>query len=531
MAESLSWSYLEGLRGVELHRLYKSPPSALAIFRKVLSGLAKHFVMSMLYSPRPVSLSEFELMVKNSSTVERLHAIDELRLYHIIKDVGLKTGKAVALVPDFARSLRQVLGGGGTGHSFGQVVTPPESERVPIEELDEFARTEWEGILGFMVNASHLAELQKPGEEMSQPSQSVIQLLKYGNLIAITGTSSRGQSARVTKDGFTFVLKDVNTQVWTLLFLYVESADQNGIDKIEVLSFIFFIASLELGLAYSLSTLTEVQREILSDFLNLGIVYQPEENSTFFYPTRLATTLTSSNSSAISNTSQTLGSSLQTGSAQSSAHNTQSGSGYIVIETNFRVYAYTSSPLQIALLNLFINLRSRHPNMVTGKMTKMSVQRAIKLGITSQQIISYLTSHAHPQMRRSASAEYANDMSRYLARKAAQGDDEFKLDDTSNPEPVFMPVPSTICNQITLWQIERDRIKATQGYLLQDFNNQADYNATWKHADETGVLVWRSKDKIPLQEKKIFVNRIDGVSAFIAERKERFKNNASSSMG
>lgn len=519
MVESFSWSYLEGLRGVELHRLYKSPPSALAVFRKVLSGLAKHFVMSMLYNPRPLSLSEFELMVKNSSTIERLKAIEQLRKYHIIKDVGLTTGKAIALVPDFARSLRQVLGGGGKGHSFGQVTTPPPLERVPIEELDDFARVEWEGILGFMVNASRLAELQRPGEEMAQPSQTVIELLRHGELIRLHGTSSRGQSGTVTEDGFTFVLKDVNTQVWTLLFLYVENAEKKGMDKIEVLSFIFFIASLELGLAYSMSTLTDVQREILWDFLNLGIVYLPDEDSKYFYPTRLATTLTSSNSSAISNASKTLGSSLQ------------SSGGYIVIETNFRVYAYTSSPLQIALLNLFINLRSRHPNMVTGKMTKLSVQKAIRSGITAQQIISYLTSHAHPQMRRAASAEYANDMSRYLARKAAQGDDEFALADSSNPEPVFMPVPSTICNQITLWQMERDRIKATQGYLLQDFTNQTDYNATWRHADETGVLVWRSRDKIPLQEKKIFVNRIEGVSAFIAERKERMKNNSAASAG
>lgn len=521
MAEAAqSWDYLESLQGVELHRLYRSPPSALAVFRKLLSGLAKHFVMSMLYSPRPTPLSEFELMVKASHVKERQIAIDQLRRYHIIKDIGLKSGKAIALVPDFAKSLRQVLVGGGQGYSFGKVVEPSASEVVAIDELDDYARLQWEGILGFMVGSSTLSELQEPGEELAPPSQGVIELLKAGQLIDIQGTMSRGQSARITKDGFAFVLKDVNTQVWSLLFLYVESADVLGMDKIDVLSFIFFIASLELGLAYSTSSLTKTQQQMLRDLLSLGIVYQRDESSKFFYPTRLATTLTSSSTTTLSTTSHTLGSSLQTSSALSDAHNTSPhqtpGSGFIILETNYRMYAYTSSPLQIALLSIFTALRSRHSNLVTGKMTKLSVQRAIQQGITAEQIISYLASHAHPQMRRAAIAEFVREQSRKAAALAAvdpnDPDSIAVVDENEKPQII----PRTITDQINLWHMERDRIRSSTGYLLKDFQSQLEYLEPCRYADETGVLVWKDDKK-----RFFFVNRIEGVQAFMKERRER----------
>ncbi|KAK5942415.1 RNA polymerase II transcription factor B 52 kDa subunit [Knufia obscura] len=519
MAESLqSWGYLEELQGVELQKLYKSPPSALAIFRKLLSGLSKHFVMSMLYCPRPTPLAEFELMVKASHAKDRQMALDQLRRYHIMRETTLKSGKALTLVPEFAKSLRQVLGGGGSGYSFGQVITPPSSEAVSVEDLDDYARQQWEGILGYMVGSSNLAELQQPGEELVPPSQGVIELLKAGSLITVHGTASRGQIPTITKDGFAFVLKDVNTQIWALLFLYVDNADAFEMDKIEVLSFIFFVASLELGLAYSTSTLTKTEKQILQDLLGLGIVYQPNPTAPYFYPTRLATTLTSSSTTALTTASQTLGSSLQPNSDLSAVHNTSPhqtpGSGFIIIETNFRLYAYTSSSLQIALLSLFIALRSRHPNMVTGKMTKQSVQRAIQTGITAEQIISYLATHAHPQMKRYAAAELSRNQARQVALNASSAG--VTPEATANATLQLKVIPDTIMDQISLWQMERDRITSNVGFLLKDFSSQSEYADICRYADETGVLLW-SDDK----RRCFFVTRVEGVQSFIKERRVR----------
>ncbi|KAL9629632.1 MAG: hypothetical protein Q9164_006794, partial [Protoblastenia rupestris] len=199
-------------------------------------------------------------------------------------------------------------------------------------------------------------------------------------------------------------------------------------DEVEVLSFLFMLGSLELGLPYSKANLTDTQLQMLQDLGDYGIIYQPSAlTANVFYPTRLATSLTSDINGLRS-------SSL----ASASDHNR----GYIVIETNYRIYAYTSSNLQIAILSLFARLITQYPNMVAGKITRESIRRAVSMGITSDQIISYLTTHAHPQMHNKNSTI----------------------------------LPPTVVDQIRLWQLEGDRMKATVGFLFKDFNSQAEYD-------------------------------------------------------
>ncbi|SLM39075.1 tfiih and nucleotide excision repair factor 3 complexes subunit, partial [Lasallia pustulata] len=80
---------------------------------------------------------------------------------------------------------------------------------MTISELDDYSHDRWEGILGFMVNSS---EVLLEGEEpATPPSQFVIKLLQGGGLIDVSGTASRGQTATVTREGFAFVLQDINT--------------------------------------------------------------------------------------------------------------------------------------------------------------------------------------------------------------------------------------------------------------------------------------------------------------------------------
>ena len=56
-----------------------------------------------------------------------------------------------------------------------------------------------------------------------------------------------------------------------------------------------------------------------------------------------------------------------------------------MLETNFKVYAYTANPLQIAVLNLFVHLKARFPNFVTGQITRESIRRGLTNGITANQ--------------------------------------------------------------------------------------------------------------------------------------------------
>lgn len=226
------------------------------------------------------------------------------------------------------------------------------------------------------------------------------------------------------------------------------------------------LGSLELGLAYSKAHLTDTQSQMLQDLGDFGIVHVPSPKSSIFYPTRLATTLTSDTSG------------LRSSFSTSTSHNK---SGFIVIETNYRVYAYTSSNLQIAILQLFARLQTRYPNMVAGKITRESIRKAVAIGITSDQIISYLTTHAHPQMQKNSTI-----------------------------------VPPTVVDQIRLWQLEGDRMKATVGFLFKDFNTKEEFAAVVRYAEEIGVLVWRNE-----RDKRFFVTRHEQVAAYLRQRSQK----------
>ncbi|KAI3051359.1 hypothetical protein CBS147352_5185 [Aspergillus niger] len=472
---SRPFEYLESLAGTVFYKLYQQPSTALAIFRRMLPDLAKCFVMALLYLKDPLPAADLEAWVKSESLKERDNALSILGRLHILSNtVTADNVRAYKVTDPFATSLRHALTGADQTQSFGVLSQVPAGSEVSIPELDEYARRQWEGVLGYMVGTGGMGgpqvTLSKGGKE----------LLQAGHLVEI-----RDRRVEITQDGFAFVLQDVSTQVWHILILYVESASAIKMDSVEVLSFVFLLSSLELGKSYEKNHLSSKQLRMLTDLADFGIVYQESPDAPRFYPTRLATTLTS-DSSALSN--PLLGSlSGPAGEASSKA-----GTGFIIIETNYRVYAYTSSPLQISLIALFTTLKYRFPNLITGKITRQSVRRAVEMGITADQIISYLSTHAHPQMRK-------HNVSRSTSNQAGI------------PPSVL---PPTVVDQIRLWQLERDRVKATSGFLFKDFVSLAEYEAPCRYAEEIGVLAWKSDRK-----RMFFVTRHEQVAAFLRSRK------------
>jgi transcription initiation factor TFIIH subunit 4 len=242
-------------------------------------------------------------------------------------------------------------------------------------------------------------------------------------------------------------------------------------NETEVLSFLFMLGSLELGQDYSTSTLSATQLQMLEDLSSMGLVYRSSRDSRTFYPTRLATTLTSE-SGALP------GSDISTSDTKSDSK--AQNKGFIIIETNYRLYAYTNSLIQIAILSLFTKLQHRFPNLVSGKLTKESVHRAVQSGITSAQIISYLTTYAHPQMQK------------------------------MNP-----PLPPTVMDQIRLWEYEGERVEVTSGYLMREFGSEAEYRDVLQYAEALGVMVGKSDEK-----RCFFVSHVEQISGYLKKKKE-----------
>lgn len=145
-------------------------------------------------------------------------------------------------------------------------------------------------------------------------------------------------------------------------------------DVVEVLALLLMLSTMELGQVsrkmhencrnsnessqdYSTELLTETQRVLLEDLRDYGLVWQrnvcrfrecgtaasdrSQSKSRRFHPTRLATTLTSALPSLIPSTHASRPA-ADTAAQGSGAPDQQ---GFIIIETNYRLYAYTGERL------------------------------------------------------------------------------------------------------------------------------------------------------------------------------------------
>ena len=69
----------------------------------------------------------------------------------------------------------------------------------------------------------------------------------------------------------------------------------------------------------------------------------------------------------------------------------------MIVETNFRIYAYTTSVLQEQILRLFAQIIYKLPHLLIGVITRASIRNALTRGISASQIIGYMQTHAHPE--------------------------------------------------------------------------------------------------------------------------------------
>lgn len=417
--------------------------------------------------------------------------LSTLRSLHIIQISPPSKDKTqeVHLTTNFRASMRLALTGGGNHNSFGvpsTLAVPPE---IDLPYLDRYARRRWDEILHFVV--SSVGYKSAAGE--AGLTKSVKDILIAGRLVDRRPNGSIG----ITQSGFTFLLQEANAQVWTLLLMWLEAMEADKSAAVDMLSFLFVLASLELGRAYDTNALTEARRNMLPSLADFGLVYIPPQKRSMFFPTRLATTLTSGASSSLRSISDGVAAATSAALANQNpaAHSSAAGggplgssgdqTGSVVIETNYRLYAYTQSTLQIAVLALFSKLNMRFPDMVAGRITRTSIRQAIQFGITADQIISYLAAHAHEQMHRTAA----------LTNK-----------------PVL---PPTVVDQIRLWQLENERMKTTGGFLFRDFDDPREYHDTRRFADEIGVLVW-SNDKTGM----FFASKFEQIRDYLKSRKK-----------
>lgn len=251
----------------------------------------------------------------------------------------------------------------------------------------------------------------------------------------------------ITMEGFQFLLMDTEDQVWYFILQYLTTLAERGLSLVDCLQFIFQLSFLTLGKDYSIKGMSEPLLSFLQHLREFGLVYQRKRRSGRFYPTRLAIGLASGLKDLNVKTDGPGGDREE-----------EQDQGYIIVETNYRVYAYTDSPLQVALLSLFCELLYRFPNLVVAVLTRESVRQALKGGITSTQMTHFLKTRSH----------------RVVANRE---------------EGI---IPMTVTDQLRLWELERDRFKMTESVLYSQFQTHADFEMLRNYAHDLGVLLFEN---------------------------------------
>lgn len=215
----------------------------------------------------------------------------------------------------------------------------------------------WNCLLHYMVDSN-----ASKGSEIEGISVDAVRIILHANLMK---RNEQDGSSILTSQGFQFLLMDTQSQVWHFMLQYLNTCEQRGLSLVECLSMLFQLSFSTLGRDYSSESLNENMLTFLQHLREFGLVYQRKRKEKRFFPTRLALNFTTKNAiipeNIVSDFSLTKSTNMTAGDDNASCVNEN-----IIVETNYRVYAYTDSKLQISLLALFTELLYRFPNVTVG---------------------------------------------------------------------------------------------------------------------------------------------------------------------
>ena len=484
--------FLSGLPPRQMDRLYASPWACLAVLR-ALPPLGKHYAMRLLYIEAGVPMSDVDAWIKPEGEETHRKSLDDMRRLRVLVEVdpetneetggspGLGSGDAcVRLNARFRTGLRLMLersfdvddddrGESGVANDLAEVVPSRD-------DLDAFAKGRWEALLLTLTGASDAFDLSArdedwaPGKKKKAPKKlDVGALFRAAKLI---GDKEEGEEEGVTEAGFRFLLTTAREQIWLLLTQYIsrfvraaERSDAMDVDDADdandaddaaderlapsVIAFLLRLTFQKPGTPYPTDRLPPAQRAVVSDLAHLGLLYPlaAPSGKEYYAPTYLTAGLSSGGDA---------GDGVPGDGAV--AANERGHEGHVVVETNYRVYAYTTSAVEVEILRLFTRPDYKLPNLYVGMVTRESVLAALSGGISAEQIVRYLRQHAHPQTRKTPGAA----------------------------------VPTNVCDQIRLWAREQSRVTRAPAVLYCDFpTGTGMFAKVVAAASDADVLLWQ----------------------------------------
>ncbi|KLT45196.1 Tfb2-domain-containing protein [Cutaneotrichosporon oleaginosum] len=450
-----------------LDRFLDSQPATFyeAIYQ-LLPPVCRQIILHVLWSHQTLKSSELKAFCGMDERLPPEAAEEILRpalarhIFHPLSQKGTKAPKFHWPLRDtFKRGMRNVLTGQGTSNSFG-VPFEGGGQAPSQEDLIGHGEDSWEAILKYMVSS---------GKSRRRPQNAVLDLLCNAGLLRDKRpTAHRSyETLDITAEGFSFLLEDRQTQLWQILVAYIVGKQARGENAADVLTVFFSLGCMQLGQCYSASKSFPRSQDILEDLEQYGFIYRSPHSPDQFFPTHLATSLCS-------------------GDLSESRSRSADDKRFLILETNYKIYAYTSNELEIEILNLFVDIKIRYPNLVVGKLDRQNVKQAMDKGISASQIISYLTSHAHPQM-------------------------------FNHPPPLLH---ASITDQLHLWDRERNRLDDKESVMFEFFSKEL-FDEARDEATRMGVVLLA----LP-KEKLLFVDpdSREAMKDFIKEKQEQLRS-------
>lgn len=418
--------YLASLPAIQLDRLYESHWTCQAVLRS-LPPLAKQYVLRLVLVEAAVGAADMESWVKAGARSQHLAAIERMEQLRVL----LKEKSAsFRLNPELQRQLQRALIAGG-GPPRERMPAAIAVRVPPLNELDHYAVRQWESVLLQLVTVGAAPARGAAGGGGAQ-NAVIMDTFRRAGLLA----TGEGEGSKLTEAGFQYLLTDTNEQLWQLMREYVAAAEERGSASGQLIAFLLELGFHVVGEAYSMADMSAKQRKVVEELAGLGLLLlQKGQKEQWFVPTRLAANLSASL--------------LESASWQPTE-------GFIVVETNYRVYAYTSSRLQTEILKMFVREEYLLPNVVVCTITRESCNAAFNSGIGAEQIITFLRKHAHPTV--------------------------------AQRKPV---VPETVSDQIRLWEHDRNRVRLSTAVLYEQFPSTEVYELVLQHALDIGALLWQ----------------------------------------
>ena len=247
--------------------------------------------------------------------------------------------------------------------------------------------------------------------------------------------------------GFKFVLLGLLSQIQMLLLDYCTKRLSKEHDTAEKFYILFYeLFTLVPGKAYNIDMHSDDLKKLLLPILcEIGIV-QVIDNYCYISP-------------------------IYKKIFQSEKNVSKSSDYFLIVETNFKLYSYTSNPLFKKVLLYFSRIEYEFPNMIVTTMTQLTVKKAFSRGISAEDIIQFLLNHAHG-----------------VARNPDTNKMNSSYVEQHNSKKVLETVPNNILKQIRVWEKTYKAFTYCEAKLITAVSKPSYENIKKEAEEKEGVL-------------------------------------------